>query len=62
MVESLGCQLAVIESKNTESFQMYVEMEKPCSSGKIFGCISYLLELDVHLRFSISLELLDFIR
>ncbi|XP_063169951.1 AP-4 complex subunit epsilon-1 [Candoia aspera] len=62
MVESLGCQLAVIESKNIESFQIYVEMEEPCSSGKIFGCISYLLELDVHLRFSISLELLDFIR
>uniref|UniRef100_A0A8C5SJ32 AP-4 complex subunit epsilon n=1 Tax=Laticauda laticaudata TaxID=8630 RepID=A0A8C5SJ32_LATLA len=62
MVESLGCQLTVIESKNIESFQMYVEMEKPCSSGKIFGCISYLLELDIHLRFSISLELLDFIR
>lgn len=62
MVESLDCQLAVIESKNIESFQMYVEMEKPCSSGKIFGCISYPLESDVHLRFSISLELLDFIR
>ncbi|ETE63884.1 AP-4 complex subunit epsilon-1, partial [Ophiophagus hannah] len=62
MAESLGCQLAVIESKNIESFQMYVEMEKPWSSGKIFGCISYPLELDVHLRFSISLELLDFIR
>ncbi|XP_007422248.1 AP-4 complex subunit epsilon-1 [Python bivittatus] len=62
MVESLGCQLAVIESKNIESFQMYVEMEEPCSSGKIFGCVSYLLELDVHLQFSISLELLDFIR
>ncbi|KAG8145027.1 putative AP-4 complex subunit epsilon protein, partial [Naja naja] len=61
MAQSLGCQLAVIESKNIESFQMYVEMEKPQPSGKIFGCISYPLELDVHLRFSISLELLDFI-
>ncbi|KAL7980045.1 hypothetical protein Chor_001313, partial [Crotalus horridus] len=60
MVE--GLSLAVIESKNIERFQMYVEMEKPCSSGKIFGCISYPLESDVHLRFSISLELLDFIR
>uniref|UniRef100_A0A670YZD5 AP-4 complex subunit epsilon n=1 Tax=Pseudonaja textilis TaxID=8673 RepID=A0A670YZD5_PSETE len=62
VVESLGCQLAGIESKNIESFQMYVEMEKPCSSGKIFGCISYPLELDAHLRFSLSLEPLDFIR
>ncbi|XP_032089026.1 AP-4 complex subunit epsilon-1 [Thamnophis elegans] len=62
MVENFGCQLAVIEGKTIESFQMHVEMEKPCSSGKIFGCISYLLELDVQLRFSFSLELLDFIR
>ncbi|XP_013930278.1 PREDICTED: AP-4 complex subunit epsilon-1-like [Thamnophis sirtalis] len=62
MVENFGCQLAVIEGKTIESFQMRVEMEKPCSLGKIFGCISYLLELDVQLRFSFSLELLDFIR
>ncbi|XP_039214692.1 AP-4 complex subunit epsilon-1 isoform X2 [Crotalus tigris] len=62
MVDGLDCPLAVIENKNIESFQMYVEMEKPCSSGKIFGCISYPLELEVHLRFSLSLELLDFIR
>ncbi|XP_058011936.1 AP-4 complex subunit epsilon-1 isoform X1 [Ahaetulla prasina] len=62
MVENLDCQLAVLESEKMESFQRYVEMEKPCSSGNIFGCISYPLELDVRLRFSISLELLDFIR
>uniref|UniRef100_A0A670KJX8 AP-4 complex subunit epsilon n=1 Tax=Podarcis muralis TaxID=64176 RepID=A0A670KJX8_PODMU len=60
--ESLGCHFAAVEAQSTESFQTCVEMEGLCSSETLSGSISYFLESDALLRFSVTLELLDFIR
>nr|XP_034987319.1 AP-4 complex subunit epsilon-1 isoform X1 [Zootoca vivipara] len=60
--ESLGCHFAAVEAQSIESFQTCVEMEGLCSSEMLSGSISYFLESDALLRFSVTLELLDFIR
>ncbi|XP_062998596.1 AP-4 complex subunit epsilon-1 [Elgaria multicarinata webbii] len=60
--ECLGRRFATIEAQSVESFQTRVEMEELCSSGMVSGSISYHLESDTHLRFSVTFALLDFIR
>ncbi|XP_044294755.1 AP-4 complex subunit epsilon-1 isoform X2 [Varanus komodoensis] len=60
--ECPGCHFAVIEAQSIESCQMSAVMEELCSSGTASGSISYHLESDTHLRFSVTLGLLDFIR
>ncbi|XP_053128364.1 AP-4 complex subunit epsilon-1 isoform X2 [Hemicordylus capensis] len=60
--ESLGCRFAGIEAQSTESFQRRVEMVELCSEGLLSGSMSYHLDSETRLRFSVKLALLDFIR
>ncbi|XP_061451099.1 AP-4 complex subunit epsilon-1 isoform X2 [Rhineura floridana] len=60
--ENHGCHFATIEAQSIESFQTCVEMEGLCSSETLSGSISYLLDLDAHLNFSVTFAVLDYTR
>ncbi|KAJ6664102.1 hypothetical protein lerEdw1_008317 [Lerista edwardsae] len=62
ILESFGCNFSGIEAHSIENFQKCIEIGELCSEGLLSGCISYHLDLDTHLRFSVTLALLDFIR
>ncbi|KAJ7311424.1 hypothetical protein JRQ81_007070 [Phrynocephalus forsythii] len=62
ILESHGCHFEAIEAQSIEIFQTGVEMEDLAASGVISGSIRCLFELNVHLRFSVTLAPLDFIR
>ncbi|XP_060116159.1 AP-4 complex subunit epsilon-1 [Heteronotia binoei] len=60
--ENLSFHFAEIEAQSIESFQKCVFMEELCSEGLLSGSLSYHLESETCLRFSVTLVLLDFIR
>ncbi|XP_039347252.1 AP-4 complex subunit epsilon-1 isoform X3 [Mauremys reevesii] len=60
--ESLSCHFPVIEAQSIESCQKCVQLEKVCTEGILSGSISYHLETDTHLEFSLTFSLSDFIR
>lgn len=62
ILESLGYSFSAIEAHSIENFQKCIEMGELCSEGLLSGSISYHLDSDTHLRFSVTLALLDFIR
>uniref|UniRef100_A0A8C3IZS3 AP-4 complex subunit epsilon n=1 Tax=Chrysemys picta bellii TaxID=8478 RepID=A0A8C3IZS3_CHRPI len=60
--ESLSCHFPVIEAQSMESCQKCVQLEKVCTEGVLSGSISYHLDTDTHLEFSLTFSLSDFIR
>ncbi|XP_054858863.1 AP-4 complex subunit epsilon-1 [Eublepharis macularius] len=62
ILESLGCHFAGIEAQSIESSHKCIMMEELCSEGVLTGSLSYHLEPEMCLRFSVTLALLDFIR
>ncbi|KAM9124659.1 AP-4 complex subunit epsilon-1 isoform 2-T2 [Pangshura tecta] len=60
--ESLSSHFPVIEAQSMESCQKCVQLEKVCTEGILPGSISYHLETDTHLEFSLTFSLSDFIR
>nr|XP_032634520.1 AP-4 complex subunit epsilon-1 isoform X2 [Chelonoidis abingdonii] len=60
--ESLSCHFPVIEAQSMESCQKCVQLEKVCTEGILSGSISYHLDMDTHLEFSLIFSLSDFIR
>ncbi|XP_038274787.1 AP-4 complex subunit epsilon-1 isoform X3 [Dermochelys coriacea] len=60
--ESLSCHFPVIEAQSMESCQKCVQLEKICTEGILSGSISYHLDTDTHLEFSLTFSLSDFIR
>uniref|UniRef100_A0A672TYJ0 Adaptor related protein complex 4 subunit epsilon 1 n=1 Tax=Strigops habroptila TaxID=2489341 RepID=A0A672TYJ0_STRHB len=55
-------QFPVIEAKSVERCQKCVWMGKICSQGFLSGSVNYQSEMEMHLDFSITLSLMDFIR
>ncbi|XP_066492223.1 AP-4 complex subunit epsilon-1 [Tiliqua scincoides] len=62
ILESPGCSFSGIEAHSIENLQKCIEIGGLCSEGLLSGSISYHLDSDTHLRFSVTLALLDFIR
>ncbi|XP_074863416.1 AP-4 complex subunit epsilon-1 isoform X2 [Carettochelys insculpta] len=62
IVESLRCHFLIIEAQSMESCQKCIQLEKICTKGILSGSISYHLDTDTHLEFSLTFSLSDFIR
>ncbi|XP_030352578.1 AP-4 complex subunit epsilon-1 isoform X2 [Strigops habroptila] len=62
ILESPSHQFPVIEAKSVERCQKCVWMGKICSQGFLSGSVNYQSEMEMHLDFSITLSLMDFIR
>ncbi|XP_030433865.1 AP-4 complex subunit epsilon-1 isoform X3 [Gopherus evgoodei] len=60
--ESLSYHFPVIEAQSIERCQKCVQLEKVCTEGILSGSISYHLDTDTHLEFSLTFSLSDFIR
>ncbi|XP_075753354.1 AP-4 complex subunit epsilon-1 isoform X3 [Pelodiscus sinensis] len=60
--ENLSCHFPVIEAQSIESCRKSVQLEKICTTGILSGFVSYHLDMDTHLEFSLIFSLSDFIR